>query len=179
MKEFPFPRLELPEPPNWVAWNLGAAADRLDEPGFQVQMVRPLRGDKHLASPLALIMQALSDGKFATLGLMERKRAADDLGDFAGPAQQAAIAHQLWQQARTDTELQLHLLRRLARHLVGTEPIASALEAAFPAFAADPPGEVAEVCLMLDGLRESGADDSVGATLMREYLIQELGLAKP
>jgi hypothetical protein len=177
MKDHRFPPLELPEPPNWVAWNLGAAADRLDEPGFQIKMVRALRGDKHLASPLDLIMYVVEEGRFEQLSDLERKRAADDLADYAGPTEQAAIAHQLWHQARTDTDLRLHLLRRLARHLVGTEPIAEALETAFSAFAADPPAEVAEICLMLEGLRDAGASDSVGATLMREYLIQELGLA--
>lgn len=177
MREFPFRPLDLPDPPIWVAWNLGAAADRLDEPTFQVQVVRPLRGEKHLPSPLEQLMHAVEDGRFKQLPPLDRKRAADDLGDYAGPAQQAAVAKMLWEHARTDEELRLHMLKRLARHLVGTEPIANALEAAFSEFAASPPPEVAEICLMLEGLRDAGAGDSVGATLMREYLIQELGLS--
>lgn len=178
-----FPRLELPEPPQWVAWQLGAAADRLAELKHQVQMVRPLRGEKLAPAPIATVLDYVATARFADLGPLDRLRAVNELADHAQrePGEAARLAEVLWSTARTDQALRAHLLGGLGRHLVRGEPFAPVLTAAFEGFAEQPPAGDEELCLMLGGLRSLHARGEAGASLeasiLREYLVEALSLS--
>ena len=110
--EHEFPPLTLPVPPAWVAWNLGAAADRLDEPAFQVQLVRPLRGEKHVPRDMAALLATLKAGHIHRLTPFERILVADELQDWGGDPERALLAAEVWEFASVDAALREHLLRQ-------------------------------------------------------------------
>jgi len=178
-----FARLALPDLPQWVAWNLGAAADRLDELKHQVKLARPLRGEKLAPAPIEVVQSYVAQARFQDLSPMDRRRAVDEFDDHARrfPAEAAALAGELWAIAREDEALRQHLLGGLGKHLVRAEPFAQDLVAAFDVFAARPPAGTEELCLILDGLRDTtargGDDASLEAAILRDYLVEALNLA--
>lgn len=177
-----FPRLELPELPQWVAWNLGAAADRLDELAHVVKLARPLRGEKLAPAPIEVVQQAVAEARFADLSPLDRRRAVDEFDDHAEryPDEAPKLAAELWAIARDDEALRQHLLGGLGKHLVRGEPFAQDLVTAFEVFAARPPAGTEELCLMLDGLRDlharGEADASLEASILRDYIVETLDL---
>lgn len=173
-----FPALELPADPwRWVAWNICAAADRLDEAAFQVTLVRPLRWDKHVTLPGEAIMAAVATSRFEDLTPIERMRAVDDLDEHAeeAPDEARLAAEGLWRAALHAPELQLTLLRKLAAGLTGKGPPTPVLAATFDTFASHPPANRSDLCLMLEGMRDL-VGESLSGTILRDYIVAELDL---